>query len=327
MKKTTFIWIDDDSHREKDSNNMARALNIKVIFEDVRKKIMEKKIKQILSRPQPDLVLIDHRLNNVSRGGIIKTGSTTAEIIREKWSDCPIVCITAVKLKDINLHRQLIYEQVIEYSQLSENYPSLISLAKSFKSLRRKRLKDSNDFIELIKAPQADRVRLSAVLPEELKRNFKDKSLIISISRWIRNTLMAKPGFLYDRLWIATTLGIKEHSFEKIEEIFKGAMYKGIFADKGNQRWWKTKLQGVLYSTFTSSEGQFTWMLGRKLSRIKKQDYSVCYVCKKEFPEIVGFTDETAQTRKPMHLRCSVSHPVFEKALFFEEIRMMKAAE
>jgi CheY-like chemotaxis protein len=327
MKKTTFLWIDDESGRIRDARSLARSLKIKVIFEDVRKKELVEVLQGILSGQEPDLVLIDHRLDKVLEGGIIQTGSTTAEVIREKWAECPIVCVTAVRLEDIDLHKKLIYEQVIEYPELFENYPFLISLAKSFKILRRKRPKDIKGFMNLIKAPSPDRPRLDAILPEEIKRGFEGRSPLISISRWIRQTLMAKPGFLYDQLWAATSVGIKEHSFEKVHDALAEAKYKGIFADDGNPRWWQTRIKEILYERFPADERQFTWELGRRLNGVRKQDYSVCYVCKKEFPEIVGFTDETAQTRKPMHLRCSVSHPRFEKALFFEEIRMMKAAE
>jgi len=327
MKKTTFLWIDDESERITASKNLERALKIKVHFEDVRGKNLAEILHRILSGAQPDLVLIDHRLNKVSEGGIIQTGSTTAEIIREKWGDCPMVCVTAVSLQDIELHRKSIYEEVIEYPELSQNYPLLISLARSFEFLRKNRPKDIKGLMRLIKAPSGDRARLIAILPQELKRNYEDKSLLASISKWVRHTLMAKPGFLYDLLWTATSLGIKEHSFEKVHDVLTEARYKGIFADEGNPRWWQTRIKEILYTKFPGDEGQFTWDLGRKLNGVTKRDYSVCYVCKKEFPEVVGFTDETAQMRKPMHLRCSVSHPRFEKALFFEEIRMMKAAE
>lgn len=327
MKKTTFLWIDDESERITASKNLERSLNIKVIFEDVRGKNLAEILQRILSGERPDLVLIDHRLNKVSEGGIIQTGSTTAEIIREKWGDCPIICVTAVRLEDIELHKKSIYEELIQYSELSENYPLLIAFAKSFKLLGRKRPKNINGVMKLIKAPRADKARLAAIFPEELKKNYEDKSLLITISKWIRHTFIVKPGFLYDRLWAATLLGIKEHSFEKVQDDFENAKYKGIFADEGNQRWWQSRLREILYAKFPTDEGKTTWMLGRKLSGIMKRDYSACYVCNEEFPETVGFTDETAHTAKQMHLRCSVPHPGFEKALFFEEIRMMKAAE
>lgn len=327
MKKTTFLWIDDESERNRASKSLERSLNIKVDFVDVKNKDLTKILQQILSGPEPDLILIDHRLDKVLGGGIIQTGSTTAEVIRETWAECPIVCVTAVRLEDIELQKKSIYEQVIEYSELVGNYSFLISLAKSFEYLRRKRPKDINRVLNLLKGPREDRSRLDAIFPEELKKNYDDRSLVISISRWIRHTLMAKPGFLYDRLWAATSLGVKERSFKKVQDVLTKAKYEGIFADEGNRRWWQTRIKEILYSKFPANEGQFTWELASQLDGVTNRDFSVCYVCKKKFPEIVGFTDEAAQTRKPMHLRCSVSHPKFEKSLFFEEMRMMKAAE
>ena len=326
MKKITFLWIDDESERIKASKSLEKSLRIKVIFEDVKEKDLGKELQRILLGSEPDLVIIDHRLDKVS-GGIIKTGSTTAEVIRERWTECPIVCVTAVRLEDIDLQKKSIYDQVIEYSELFENYSFLISLAKSFKYLRSRRPKDINGVLHLLKAPSADRARLEAILPEELKTNYEDKSLATSISRWIRHFLIDRPGFLYDRLWAATSVGVKDTSFKKVQDALDEARYKGLFADEGNRRWWQTGIKEILYSKFPTDEAQYSWELGRQFNGVTKRDYSACYVCKKEFPEIVGFTDETARTRKPMHLSCTVPHPRFEKTLFFEEIRMMKAAE
>ena len=138
---------------------------------------------------------------------------------------------------------------------------------------------------------------------------------------------MAKPGFLYDRLWTATLLGIKEESFPKVESIFSGAKYSGIFADKGNERWWQSKLREILFLKFPESKEIYPWKLGRQLPGIDETDYSKCHASGEDFPETVAFTDEAAKKRVPMRLRYTVPHPGFEKSLFFEEIRMMKGAE
>lgn len=326
MKKITLLWIDDESERRMTSKVLERTLRIRVVFEDVKGKDLSDVLRRILSSAEPDLVLVDHRLDKVSGKRIIQTGSTTAEVIREKWPDCPMVCVTAVGLEDIGQHTKAIYEEIIEYSKLSENYSTLLSLANSFKFLRRNRPKDIDAVMKLLKPPRVEMPRLKDILPDALKGDYGDKSLLISLSKWIRHTLMAKPGFLYDQLWAATLLGIKEQSFGKLRDYFSAANYKGIFFNEGNQRWWQTRLKEILFRRFSSDRGDFTWVLGRKLPGITKRDYSVCYVCNKEYPEIVGFTDEIAQTRKPMHLRCSVPNPRFEKTLFFDEMRMMKAA-
>ena len=178
-----------------------------------------------------------------------------------------------------------------------------------------------------MKYPEDDKVRLEAVIPNELKSDYTSQSIPISISRWVRQTLIEMPGFLYDSLWAATLLGIRERSFQKVESIFEGAKYNGIFADKSNARWWQTRIRQILYKEVPTEEFKNTRTLGRKLPKIIKKDYSVCYACKGDDPEIVGYTDEKAETRVQLHLKCSVPHPNFEKLLYFEEIRMMKGAE
>ncbi len=137
--------------------------------------------------------------------------------------------------------------------------------------------------------------------------------------------MIKKPGFLYDRLWAATLLGIKEESFQKVEGIFAKAKYDGLFADDANVRWWQCKLKEILFSQFPDSEEVYPWKLGRELPEIEEDDYSKCGTSGDDYPETVAYTDEAANTRTPMRLRHTVSHPNFEKLHHFEEIRMGKA--
>jgi hypothetical protein len=243
------------------------------------------------------------------------------------------VCVTVVGKKNIDLHKQSIYEDIFDFDNISSYDSTILSIAKSFQKLKIKKNRPQNidDFIKLLKVPEDDKERLIAVIPEKLKKKerFQDKSLLLTISRWVRQTLMAKPGFLYDRLWTATLLGIKEESLPKIEHIFSEAKYIGIFADegKGKERWWQSKLKEILFSQFPESDEIYPWKLGRKLPGIAENDFSKCYYSGEDFPETVAFTDEAANTRKSMRLRYTVSHPGFEKSLFFEEMRMMQGAE
>lgn len=329
-KKYTFLWIDDDPTRKTESDNIKDRLklDVDIKFIDVKNKSLPDEIKTILSGDEPDLILMDHMLNKIKENGY-KTGSTAAEVIHEKWPGCPIICVTAVDLKDIDLHKQSIYEDIFKFANISSYNSTLVSIASSFQELKKNPLQNIGDFIGLLKAPEEDNERLIAIIPEELKNKelYQDKSLPLKISRWVRHTLMAKPGFLYDRMWTATLLGIKEESLSRIEHIFSKAKYCGIFADEGNERWWQSKLREILFSKFPDSDEIYPWKLGRKLPGINEADFSKCYASGKDFPETVAYTDEAAKTRKPMRLRHTVSHPGFEKFLFFEEMRMMKGKE
>jgi CheY-like chemotaxis protein len=331
-KKFTVLWIDDDPSRKAESDSMKSRLKLDmdIKFIDVKNKSLPDELKKILSSDKPDLILMDHMLDKITENGY-KTGSTAAEVIHEKWADCPIICVTEVDLKDIDLHKQSIYEDIFEFANISSYYSTLVSIAASFQELKKKPPQNIGDFIGLLKAPEDDLERLKAVIPEELKNKelYQDESLLLTISRWVRQTLMAKPGFLYDRLWTATLLGIKEESLPKIEHIFSEAKYSGIFADegKGKERWWQSKLKEILFCRFPEIDEIYPWKLGRKLPGIAKDDFSKCHASGEDFPETVAYTDEAAKTREPMRLRYTVSHPGFEKSLFFEEMRMMQGEE
>jgi CheY-like chemotaxis protein len=327
-KKFTVLWIDDEPNRKEESDNLKNRLNLDVKFIDVKSKSLPDELKKILSRDEPNLILMDHMLNKIRENGY-KTGSTAAEVIHEKWPGCPIICVTGVDLKDIDLHKQSIYEDIFEFDNISSYDSTIVSIADSFQKLKKNRPQNIDDLIGLLKAPREDLERLKAVIPEKLKKNelYQDKSLLLTISRWVRQTLIEKPGFLYDRLWAATLLGIKEESLYKVEHIFNNAKYCGIFADVGNERWWQSKFREIIFLQFPKSDEIYPWKLGQKLHGINEADFSKCDVSGEDFPETVAFTDETARIRKQMRLRYTVSHPGFEKSLFFEEMRMMKGKE
>ncbi|MEW6738494.1 MAG: hypothetical protein AB1325_01145 [Nitrospirota bacterium] len=326
-QKLFFMWIDDESERDRAAENLERLLHVDVEFKDVRGKNLITELHNILGGIKPDLILIDHRLDKVLADSVVETGSSVAEIIREKWPACPIVCVTAARSEDVDLHKKSIYEDLYEYPQLSEHYPSLLSIAESYRHLIQKRPQNNEDLIKSIKPPADDKNRLITIMPENIKQNYNDNSLLFNISKWVRHVLMSKPGFLYDQLWTATLLGLKANSFNKVKNIFDKAKYRGIFADTSKERWWQTGVRQILYSRFSNETSSYPWLLGRKLSGITKRDYSICHVCHKELPDTVGYTDEAAKTPVPMHRRCSITHPAFESSLYVEEIRMMKAAE
>ena len=328
--KLNFVWIDDEPRRSKSSNNIETQLGVNARFIKAKNEDIQHVLSELYSKAMPDLILVDHKLQNM-KSDFIKTGSTIAEAIRAKWPECPIVCITGISLTDetFDIHQRSVYEDVFQFSKISNYYSAFLTIAQSYKLLRKHPPKDVDGIIKLIKPAEDDEKRLKDILPEILKKReaFSDNSLLMAISNWVRHTLIAKPGFLYDRLWSATLLGLKEQSFNKVEDLFKDAKYDGIFHDEGNERWWQTKIREIIFSKFPDSDMIYPWELGQQLPDITEKDFSKCYVSREDFPETVAFTDETAKNRKPMRLRYTVPHPHFEKSLYFEEMRMMKGAE
>ena len=324
-KKLRFIWIDDDLDRESTATSLQERLNAMVAFKNANRQDLLSLLGEIRREAEPDLILMDHRFTKAEKQFF---GSTAAEHLREKWPDCPIVCVTAARLEEVDAHKSALYEQVIELDKLSECDLILVSIAESFRKLRGNPPENTEQLINYLKAPKDDRQRLEAVIPDGIKMTYKDKkSSLLLISKWVRNTLMKKPGFLYDKLWAATLLGIKKESFHKVRHLFTKAKYSGIFAHKEEDLWWQSKVRSILSSLVESDKVLLPWEMGRLLPDITPKDYSKCYKSSEDFPEIVAYIDESATDRAPMRLRYTDPHPRFDSALFFEEIRMMKGRE
>jgi len=323
-KKLKFVWIDDYPElREPESKNMEKRLGVNIDFKDVKNHDLNKCLEDLLKHQQPDLILIDHKFDD-DKSGIFKTGSTIAALIRDNWPSCPIVCVTGVDIDEIDSQKRSLYEAVFQFHDISKFDDTILSIAKSFRKISYNPPRNIDDLLALLKPPQMEHQKLETILPNELKENFDDRGLSTNISNWVRNILMERPGFLYDKLWVSTLLGIKESSFHKVEKLFKPARYSGIFADNSKPRWWKASLFDILSKKIHKSGLSFE--KGRELDLINKRDYSKCYVDGTDYPETVAFEDETPSSKRyPMKLQNTIPHPAYPDMLFFEEIRLMKS--
>ncbi len=325
-KNLQFIWIDDDPSREREVQNIEEATSARVIFINVKSQDLGVILSKLLEGEPPDLILMDHKLENV-KFPLIETGSSAAEILREKWPTYPIICITAVGPANISSHRRNIYEEVLDSSSISQHYPTLVSIAESFTRLRAQREWSVDQILDLLQVPEVDTPRLTTILPGSLKTNFLDESLPLSISKWVRGILMKRPGFLYDKLWAATLIGLTVDGFDKVSKYFEDAKYKGIFSSTDQERWWQSRLRMTLSSIVEDAELIYPWKQGRELPGLAEGDYSKCHRSNENYPETVAFLDETTTTMAAMRLKYTVHHPMFQNSLFFEEMRMMKGSE
>lgn len=164
-----------------------------------------------------------------------------------------------------------------------------------------------------------------AALPDDLKEKeySKDASVASRLHRWV-NHLVERPGFLFDHLWAATFLGLNEIGFEKVVLHFERARYQGVFANDQERRWWSSRLTELLYRVCKPVVGEMSWQTGRSLSAVHEEHFSRCYICRKEYPETVGYLDTKSNERRAMHLKCTVLHPHHKRELYFEDIRMMQ---
>lgn len=323
MSKKKITWLDDDINRRRASANLEKRLDAKVSFVDVKSD--KDALENVIKGDQPDLLIIDHNLGTI-KSGIFKKGSTVATFFREKWPECPIVCVTGEKTERIDSLKKSIYEDIFDVVKLSEFDDTMIAIIDGYNDIVELKPLSVNKIILALDCPDEDESRLKSIMPNNLKLKGADSALSFNISNWVRKVLFARAGFLYNKLWASTLLGIKETSFHKVEDIFKSAKYKGIFADESNPRWWKSTLLSIL-STKVPRSG-LPWEKGRDLEPISKRDYSISFVSGVEFPETVAYKDETPTAEEaPMKIEETVSHPRFENLLYFEEIRMMKSPE
>ena len=321
--KLKFYWIDDDPKlRTPESKNMEERLGVTIDYKDVKNNDLNACLQNILQSRQPDLILIDHKFDE-SKSLIFKTGSTVAALIRDTWPSCPIICITGVDIDEVDFQKRSLYEAIFQFHDISSHGETILSIAKSFKKINQIKPKNVDSLLALLKAPESDLQTIETILPNELKDNFKDKGLSKYLSDWVRNVLMERPGFLYDKLWVSTLLGIKVDSFFKIEALIKPAKFKGIFADESNPRWWKSIVLDIL--TEKVKKKGLSFEKGRELRGIVETDYSKCHVDNSDYPETVAYEDETQSSNKyAMKLQNTISHPLYSDLLFFDEIRLMK---
>ncbi len=330
-KKMKFIWIDDDpDSRKLESINMAKRLKVEIDYKDVKNNSLQNCIELLLkSHNPPELILIDHKFDE-DRSQLFKTGSSVAAVIRDKWPLCPIICVTGVSINALSSLNKSLYEDIIPFHDISNYDETILSIANAYIKISETKHKNLNKLFELIQAPESEFGKMKTILPNVLKDDFRDKGFASNFSHWVRNTLMGRPGFLYDKLWISTLLGIKETSFHKVEPIFKSALYKGIFRLDSNPRWWKGSVLDLLTEKVKGNGLSFE--KGRQLkygkNSITKKDYSQCYVNPTQIPETVAFEDDTpSSNRYPMSYKNTIPHPLYSDLLFFDQIRMMKSSE
>jgi hypothetical protein len=335
MKNNFYlIWIDDVSTRENTMENFKEFFNLKyspknliVKFVNVNGKILIDKISPLFSDNEPDIVIIDHFLNKTKNYKTnIASGNTLAQLIKEKekWPKCPIVGITAADKYDYSkVKNEFFYEDIFSDNEIFRFFPFIHNIIVDFCFLKDKTINNIDEILNIINVPSEERDKLISILPTSIKNNFTDLHFNNNLFKWIRFSLHSLNGFLYNALWAATLLGLNIEGFNKYEKTFNGALYSGIFTDPYNRRWWRNTLKKIIFNKYPSESSNYPWVIGRKLTK-NNSYYSKCQYCKKDYPEIAGFTDETKKYPAQLHLKCSIPLIKEEKKLFFEETRIMK---
>lgn len=324
-KEFNITWIDDDPERKAAAENLQSHLKMKVDFIDVKNIKIDDELKKLTEKTEPDLVILDHTLNDVN-SETYKRGSTAATFLHEKWPHCPIISLTGVNIEDVNWRNRYAYEGMFDFHDISKYYETIKSIIQGFHSLEGIVIDSSLGLVNLLNAPKDEVEKIIKILPLELKGNFRNESLFLEFFRWFNTVLYNRPGFLYDKLWAATLLGLNQDGFEKVKNQFNEAEYNGIFKDVSKKRWWKGRL--IELAAEITGQAGLPWVIGRNLVKLNEVYYSKCYVSGEEFPEIIAATDQTKNAQwHPMKLKHTIPNPKFEDLLFFEELRLMKPAD
>jgi len=291
----------------------------------VKNEDLEEKLAQVRKTCQPEMVIIDHILDKTSPNSLARLGSTVAGFLREEWKQCPLFGITAVdKVSQIDDERYM-YDELMEGDRFSEYLLYIPNVVEGFKQCAE--VGTIEEWIALLNAPDEDIERIRMCIPHDVKTDVQKKGFAGRIYRWFRRKFYSMPGFLYDDHWVATFAGVKRDRFDKYVKHFESSEYKGIFNDPGRPRWWKAKLYEAIYGKCKDENAacRSTQDVANEVLRVKEQDRSKCCVCHEKWPETVAYLDQTEKaSAKPMHLRCTIAHPLYPYEPMFEEIRMME---
>lgn len=315
-----IVWIDDNEERRV----MADKVGAKFVLLGKDDTDIDKRLDKFLSGEKPRLVILDHILDTPQSkiSQIYKRGSSIAEAAKVNWPSCPVVGITNADLNRVNERTRDAYDEFFDSARFRDYIEQIPVLISGFQAMNERIPLDADKVLGLLEAPNIEKDRMTAAMPELVKQPEDDSSLPSVIYKWVQH-LFERAGFLYDELWTATFLGLTTEGFKKVENKFRDAHYSGIFSRTDNQRWWSIELAGILYSFAKSVPGGSTWHAIRNVQGLEAGDFSKCYECEKEFPETVAFEDAESQNRFPMHLECTVLHPRYKRELYFEDVRMM----
>ena len=323
-EKNKILWVDDNDDRDSMASTLGDATNSIVDFVSVNDKDLEKEVARLREKQTPDLVILDHVLDKTSSEQWAKLGSTLAAFFRETWPQCPIVGVTsAPRIEEIDIELCL-YDDLFEYEQFTKyiNYvPNIINGFKKCSSIT-----SISQLIDSIAVHKDEAEQLKSCMPHSIKTGLEKQGFVSRFYHWFRKKFYERPGFLYDKNWLATLIGVKNEVVDSYLPRLTSALYRGVFVDPDQPRWWKAEVQEIILKECDIKEVASSSFqhIANKVLDVKTDDVSTCYACKANWPEIYAFVDETpGASRHQMHLRCTLAHSLYSYEPMFEEVRVM----
>lgn len=354
-RKVRVWWIDDDhSNKESDQARLAKLLN-----RDPRLRVDAIPPTRLLEdlidsqKPKPDLFLVDYKLNSRpdQQGKRFQfTGTAVAGPLRDRFPEHPIYLVSRLITKEQAGDGTELFDRVLVHRQLTEAEGKniLIDDAQDFREIRKLKNRRSIAGINrLFKTPPSSKDRIEKALPDDLRNGIGQATMrglraleltyrpsgAVRFARWVRRVLLLVPGILYDDLYAATFLGMSEKYFKdnfikKIQgrNLMESPLYRGIFYRTSVRVWWKSSLSIVTYSLpeakgYTVSK---LWEDAPKIFKVPRDKAPLCGVCRKPYPETVGYDRHDPNRRAPVHWRCSEADPNRQPLPQFEQIRLLK---
>jgi hypothetical protein len=215
----------------------------------------------------PKLIVLDYWLsslpNDKDAGTRTEYGSTWAAELRADYPQLPIVGVSNESIKDVPDNRKSQFLRLLDHDQvfdgkhdcnlraLIDGFPEVFGMWSSVAkaqpdppALPSRMSVPEARIVELFKSDPGSQSDLLAILPEFSKQPW-DEETPHEFSRWIIDSFMGRPGFLYDSLEVATLLGLSEKGFDSVRGKFDEALYVGIYSSNDLPRWWVDRVRPI----------------------------------------------------------------------------------
>jgi len=337
-REVLIWWIDDDREHVEEAINLEKSNeNLKVTF--MEPKDVTAGLKSLSVEDVPDLFLVDYFLNRRGKEKYQNQGLTMEGTIRENYPEHPVYGFTVAMegeekelrkiFSEIKQAAEERFDKILNFKDVQRKGNDIYKDALDHRRIRESERGSLKELFQLIKAPEDVKERLKMILPDELHEGLatkgdmeKPEGNAIAFARWVRESLMTKPGFLYNRLYTATHLGMTEEAFEGISGKFGDTKYNGVFHETEPLLWWVCRIDEILFSQDKAKDIENTKPLevAPEVFEIPEGQRTKCAVCGEKYPETVGLNldDEEEQS---VHYKCSTVNRDKRGELYFDEPR------
>jgi hypothetical protein len=332
------IWIDDDiDHMDIKKNLEAKETRLRIEFIHADKNLSSR-VDEYLSaiKRSPDLFLIDDKLP--TRRGFNRRGLSVGMQIREKLPEVPIYLFSAYPrgaiFTTLAQAAEKFADELLDLDIIQTTGQKILySDAIDYRRIRNADRKSVTALFTLLQVPPADHNLVLDAFPVSLRNGLAPRKPAsrnqignaIEFGMWVRKTFLKLPGFVYDPLYSATKLGMTLKAFLKYSRRLAGARYAGVFCETQKEvHWWGSTLTRLVIDAAKQKPDEATsnvQKISRKVFNLKESQIAKCVVCRKEYPDTVGWNKYDESECQPVHYRCSIRHPLRPSALHFDQIR------